>query len=128
MSKPKLIEEGVQVKFLLDKQKKLEFQTRCKLTGTTMVEELGKLIDKFLSGEGMDTESQRKLEKAKLLEIRRVAELVQYAVAWPVGKVREIFVDDLENKNDLDFIINIIGEKNRVINNVDFKFFKNKKH
>jgi len=39
-----------------------------------------------------------------------------------------IFVDDLENKNDLDFIINIIGEKNRVINNVDFKFFKNKKH
>lgn len=98
MSKPKSVEEGVQVKFLLDKQKKLEFQTRCKLTGTTMVEELGKMVDRFLKGEGMDLESQRKLEKAKLQEIRRVAELVQYAIAWPVGKVREIFADDLENE------------------------------
>lgn len=99
MARPRLVEaeELAEIKLKLPVGLKVQAQAQAKLLKEDLSKVLRRALEAYVGGVEISAEVKMKLEKARLAEMRRVAELKMWTCSWPVGKVRELFPDDVEN-------------------------------
>lgn len=99
MAKPKLSEGDItQLLVKLPTELKTKAQVQAKLLKEDLSKVVRRALEAYVGGAEINTEVKMKLEKARLAEMRRVAELKMWTCSWPVGAVRELFADDVESR------------------------------
>ena len=90
-------DETVQLKILVGKDEKLAWQLRAKLEKTDVSKKIRELMTQWLGGTNMTNAQSEKLKEAEKLRKREIQEMLTYAVSWPVGRVREVFADEIDS-------------------------------
>lgn len=112
----KVEDEIVQVLIKVPKQDRLAWQTRAKLEKTDVSKKIKELMTQWLSGAQMSSAQAEKLVEAEKLRKREVNEMMVYALSWPVGRVKEVFPDEIDageypvGTGFVDEVGNLFGE------------------
>lgn len=97
MVKKKAADDITQLLVKLPTELKTKAQVQAKLLKEDLSKVVRRALEAYVGGVEISAEVKMKLEKARLAELRRVAELKMWTCSWPVGAVRELFADDVEN-------------------------------